>query len=283
MNSKFFPLLDIPYDFVASEDISGADIRSYGSFPSRIRMAVFLYCVEGSVLVNINMQEYTIEKGEIVVLFPNSVLQVLNVSDDVRAKLICISSAFVEANNVLQPLSAAADVIVRNPVAALSADQAEFFACAVSMVRQTVRVKPEKVRNKLVSNTIQSISTMLLTQYSAEGGASDKAASRSEDILKRYYALVLKHYSKEHKVSFYAKKLNITSSYLCALVSRKAGITAMQVINRAIITDAKSQLRGGSLPVKTIALSLGFDNPAFFSKFFRSQTGKTPIEFRNEA
>lgn len=282
MNSKIIPLLDIPYEFVAGEDVSGADLQSYGCFPCRIRMAIFLYCVEGSMQININLQEYYVEKGQILVLFPNSVVQVIGISDDVRAKIICVSSSFVENSNLLRSLSAVADVIMRNPIASLSSDQAEVFACAVGMVRQSTRVKPEEIRNQLVYNTIQSISAMLLTRYSEENSLFCKGASRSDEILKQFYALVLKHYTSEHKVNFYANELNISSSYLCALVSRKSGTTAMQIINRSIITDAKAQLKNGTLPIKAIALSLGFDNPAFFSKFFRSQTGKTPVEYRNE-
>lgn len=281
MNNNFFPLLDIPYDFIASEDVSADDIRNYCNFPGRIRMAVFLFCVEGAMRVNINMHEYAIEKGQIIVLFPNSLIQVLSVSDNLRAKLISLSADFVETFNVMQPLSPAADVIFRNPIAALSADRTQVFSCAVTMVCQALRVDPEDVRNKLVSNTILSVSTMLLPLFTSRETDISKLASRADDIIRQYYALVLKHHAQEHRLIFYANELNITSSYLCAIVKRKVGITAMQVINRAIITDAKAQLKAGTLPVKTIALSLGFDNPAFFSKFFRAQTGMTPLEFRS--
>ena len=40
------------------------------------------------------------------------------------------------------------------------------------------------------------------------------------------------------------------------------------IIIEAILTDAKSQLKITNMQIKEIALSLGFDNVAFFNRFF---------------
>lgn len=68
---------------------------------------------------------------------------------------------------------------------------------------------------------------------------------------------------------------------LCRLVKRESGYTAMEIINKTIIMDAKTQLCTGSSPVKDIALNLGFNNAAFFNKFFKRHVGMTPQTFRN--
>lgn len=44
--------------------------------------------------------------------------------------------------------------------------------------------------------------------------------------------------------------------------------------------DAKSQLRAGNTQIKDIAMSLGFNNAAFFTKFFKRHVGMTPQQFR---
>ena len=69
--------------------------------------------------------------------------------------------------------------------------------------------------------------------------------------------MVHEEYAHEHQVVYYAKKMKM------------------------LIMDAKTQLRTENAPVKDIALSLGFNNAAFFNKFFKRHTGVTPQMFRN--
>ena len=39
-------------------------------------------------------------------------------------------------------------------------------------------------------------------------------------------------------------------------------------------------LEAGDIPVKEIALSLGFETAAYFSRFFKKQTGMTPMTYK---
>jgi AraC-like DNA-binding protein len=45
--------------------------------------------------------------------------------------------------------------------------------------------------------------------------------------------------------------------------------------------DAKSQLKVSNVPIKEIAAKLGFENVAFFNRFFKSHVGVTPRAYRN--
>ena len=57
--------------------------------------------------------------------------------------------------------------------------------------------------------------------------------------------------------------------------------TAGDIIAEAILTDAKSQLKITNTQIKEIALNLGFDNVAFFNRFFKAHVGVTPKAYRN--
>lgn len=282
MNTKLFPILDLPNDFIAKEDLPGDTLRAYGGFPCRIRAALFVYCIEGTMNVRINLQDHTLSQGDFCLLLPHSFIQILEISESTRVRLVGLSASYAESYNMLQPLSASIDAIACAPIVALNTEQAEVLTSAISMLHQANRIKPEEIRNRLISNTIESIALMVMPLFSQPLSGHRTRMSRSEEIVQQFYALVMKHYSTEHKVSYYAQQLNISSPYLCAIINKQTGVTALQIINRSIIADAKSQLRTGNQPVKAIALSLGFDNTAFFSKFFRCQTGQTPIEYRRE-
>jgi len=54
----------------------------------------------------------------------------------------------------------------------------------------------------------------------------------------------------------------------------------LKIINDRVILEAKRQLLHSSLKIKEIAFYLGFEDPSYFVKFFKRQTGYLPAEFR---
>ena len=108
-----------------------------------------------------------------------------------------------------------------------------------------------------------------------------KPLDRKTEIYQDYCQLVLKHYQEWHHVSQYAEAMRLTLPHLCSTIKSVGDRTAGDIIIEAIITDAKSQLKITNLQVKEIALSLGFDNVAFFNRFFKSRVGVTPKAYRN--
>jgi len=99
-------------------------------------------------------------------------------------------------------------------------------------------------------------------------------------ILKAFKKLVAANYQKWHKVSDYADQLNITSKYLNQVVKSLLGQTTKEVIQEKIILNAKRELRYTDQSIKEIAYELGFDDPLYFSSFFKTCTGLSPSAFR---
>lgn len=94
---------------------------------------------------------------------------------------------------------------------------------------------------------------------------------------------LIENHFKEHKlVSFYAKELHVSANYLNILCRRYLKLSATQLIQQRIVLEAKRLLKATSLSVKEIAFELDFADHAYFSNFFKAQTGATPTEFREE-
>lgn len=58
------------------------------------------------------------------------------------------------------------------------------------------------------------------------------------------------------------------------------GLPAKTLINQRLILEAKRLLAHTSMSVQAIGLELGFDESTNFVKFFRRETGTTPLAFR---
>ncbi|MCF6404592.1 helix-turn-helix domain-containing protein [Chitinophaga filiformis] len=106
--------------------------------------------------------------------------------------------------------------------------------------------------------------------------------SHEVQIVKTFMQLVNIHYIKKKMVTEYADELCVTRSYLNKVVKKVSGFTASQIIQQCIIQEAKKQAITSGVSMKQIAYSLGFDDSAHFSKFFKSNSGMNFTNFKKE-
>lgn len=79
-----------------------------------------------------------------------------------------------------------------------------------------------------------------------------------------------------------ALQLNLSAKYLSDLLKQETGKTALELIHFYVISEAKNRLVEGELSISEIAYKLGFENPPYFSRLFKKETGLTPKEFKNQ-
>ncbi|MET1056924.1 MAG: AraC family transcriptional regulator [Pedobacter sp.] len=83
-------------------------------------------------------------------------------------------------------------------------------------------------------------------------------------------------------VSMLAEKLNLSPRYLSDLLKQETGKTAMDLIQIFLVSEAKNLLNEGKLSINEIAYLLGFENPPYFSRLFKKETGLSPNQFRKQ-
>ena len=81
-------------------------------------------------------------------------------------------------------------------------------------------------------------------------------------------------------VHFLAEQLNMSAGYLSDMLRSLTGQNAQQHIHNKLIEKAKEKLSGSQLTINEIAYELGYEHPQSFSKFFKTKTNQTPMEFR---
>ncbi len=110
-----------------------------------------------------------------------------------------------------------------------------------------------------------------------------KAASN--DILLKLEDILTKHFDNDQStgiptVKYLADQLNISSSYLSDMLRILTGKNAQQHIHDKLIEKGKEMLSTTSLSVGEVAFALGFEHSQSFSKFFKTKTKLSPLEFR---
>ena len=79
----------------------------------------------------------------------------------------------------------------------------------------------------------------------------------------------------------YADRLAVHVNHLNKVLKEKTGKTTTDIISSRIVQEAKILLKQTDWNISEIAYSLGFEQVAHFSNFFRKQTSLAPLAFRS--
>lgn len=83
------------------------------------------------------------------------------------------------------------------------------------------------------------------------------------------------------KIKAYADELGISQNHLNDVVKHHTGKSAGQLIKDQIIVQAMMCLKQSDKSVSEIAYLLNFEDPSYFTRFFKSKTGITPKGIRS--
>jgi AraC-like DNA-binding protein len=96
----------------------------------------------------------------------------------------------------------------------------------------------------------------------------------------RFRRLVERHHRRTHRVAGYARMLAVSTSHLNAMVRRQLGRPPLALIQDRVALEARRLLLHSDETAARIGYALGFDDPSYFTRFFRRRTGLTPTAFR---
>jgi len=223
-----------------------------------------LLFMNGEADVHLDLEQYHLEKGTVIVSMPDVILEFERFSPDVAVCGIGMKkTVHVDENIVVN--TDAKDFEVLQRMMHLLWDVA---------TRQPFRRDAVlKIVGAMVANV----------QYIRQ--ASDDAGGRApiprhQELFQQFKTLVSRHCEQERNIPFYAGEMRISPHHLSAVISRASGHSAQYWINRAVVLRAKVLLHTSNLLTYEIAERLHFANPPAFNNFFKRETGLTPMEYR---
>lgn len=124
---------------------------------------------------------------------------------------------------------------------------------------------------------------LLIARAQASQLHMEQAERPGLELFARFRALVETHYLEHRPVPFYAQALGVTPSRLDRTCRAVANRSAFQITQDRLVLEARRKLTYIAAPVSLLAYELGFEDPAYFWRFFRRRTGLTPNAFRLRA
>ena len=179
------------------------------------------------------------------------------------------SHRYIDNKRILQPST--------QPYIRLTEEQAG----EVELIYQTILREKESDdphKNELIAVKIIELLILAERLYSeAEDFDSNKIVL---ETVKKFSDLVEDNFTQYRSVAFYASQLNLHPNYLNSLVKIQTGFTAKESILSRLNLEAKFLLLTTGLSVKEIAAKLGFDDPNYFTSFFKRTENMSPAAYR---
>ncbi|WP_308636468.1 response regulator transcription factor [Paenibacillus silvisoli] len=110
----------------------------------------------------------------------------------------------------------------------------------------------------------------------------DDQEERTNELVLRLHAYIEQHLSGDVSLTRLGEVVSLNPSYLCRLYKQITGSILTDFIAETKIGKAKELLvNSAQLRITDISKAVGFDSPAYFSRFFKKYTRMTPQEYRD--
>lgn len=149
------------------------------------------------------------------------------------------------------------------------------FTLMADELRSSTTGSQEIVRHQL------AIVAILLWRISDLVPAAARPAPRT--IVSNFLSMVDQQIRSHWTVANYARYLGVSVDRLTSAVQRATGRSPLGLIHARLFSEARQMLENSGLQIAEISAHLGFDDPAYFSRFFKRLSGKSPRQYRAEA
>lgn len=246
--------------------------------PYRFRCGILGLCMSGECRLSVNLREYILQEHDFMFIGPGCVVQFHAKSENFRTHSICFSTAYISRSSFRTAVPFFSRVI-ENPQLHLSDEESALFLTYFQLLQKQNCSKAG--RNE---ETVQHLLSALLSEiadiYRERKPIMERNLSRNEILVRDLIRLILTHFKEHRSVRFYAEQMCITPKYLSTTIKKNSGLTVSEWIDRAVIFEAKIQLKSTSKTVQQVSDYLNFPNPSFFGRYFKRHTGMTPNEYK---
>lgn len=168
---------------------------------------------------------------------------------------------------------------IGKPYLQLSETQTERFSVFSKVIEEEI-----KENDIFMKEEVYSVFTSLLFLIERLKSKETKIDFNLNSDFKLAYLFkkeVYKNKQSFSNIDFYSDLLHTNNKKLTSVVKQYLGNTPANIIISIKILEAKRRLANGKFSIQEIAYDLGFDQPTYFTKYFKKATGITPKEFQS--
>jgi len=243
-----------------------------------------LICTKGSALLHIDNKSYPISNYSFHIMLPRMSIRFSNETSDFKLKYILFSLQYLQTITLrikinffyflsnVSPLN-----FSQNPILW---DKAVRF---MNECEYIYNIPNHLYYKMMVQNLVQSM-FFDMAHYAQLNKKIEMTTARVSNtqntLIEKFFLLIKKHFQTHRNVSFYADKLCISSRYLSSLTQNEVKKSPKTIINEFLTLEIKDMLMETNIPIQQIAENFHFSDQSAFGRYFKNQTGVSPMEFR---
>lgn len=252
-----------------------------------LRMKAFtvVLCTDGMENGLVNLKEVTINKGSLLMSFPNNVLKIEAGYPRATVRGIILSQDFMRMMHV--DVKNSLPLFMRlayNPLISLTQKQQEdierYFDLLENISENSDLVHRDQIVRGLLMSMFYHISDMYEQSPQITDEKERSVRNRREEYFAKFITLLSENFKRERTVGYYAEQMCVTPKYLSLLIKEFSGKSAAEWIDNYVITEAKTLLRYSTMSIQEVAYELNFSSQSFFGKYFKHLTGMSPSEYK---
>ncbi|HCN48542.1 MAG TPA: AraC family transcriptional regulator [Chryseobacterium sp.] len=244
------------------------------SAPRRIIRYTLFWCSSGSAEILIDENIFSLKTGQTVTITSGQFHQLRSVEGKLTAldftlDFFCKSDSDIELifhNGLFCHFGMNEMITVQHP---------EFFTQILNRIEKEIQEKPYQY---LIST--HSLVELLLVEINRSKIANGDEIWKPDALFLKFLESVRDHFDKTYQVSQFADLLGTTEAKLNEVSKLHTNKTAQNVIYSLTVSEAKRLLLYEKLTVKEIAYQLGFNDPFYFSNFFKKHTTQSPKDYQ---
>ncbi|WP_426278639.1 helix-turn-helix domain-containing protein [Chryseobacterium sp. S-02] len=260
------------------DDLDAIDLN----YPMKISSFSLLLVTSGKVRLNIDFQEVALQQNDIIFLYPNNVIEFLEVSTDASFESLFISGEYFTNLNLQMNSKDALEILSSNysKILSLCTDSTGHITTSFERLRFLNNPANETIFYKEMQKGIINLIMYELAGYLQKQQNNLLKTYRKEDIAIRFANLVGQHYQTRRDVQFYADQIFITRTHLTRTIKEVYLKNPKQIIEDKIISEAKILLLKSEYSINQVMTELKFEDQPTFTKFFKKKTGFSPNAYR---
>lgn len=250
-------------------------------YPHRHDFFEVLYLQKGSGYHVIDSNKYEIEPPCVFFMSPGQAHK-LELSHDIEGFIYIFTADFYLLNrsnqNSLIEFPFFYTIHQDNPPLLLENENDILFL--ETLFRQSIQ--EIKLSSEYIPELLRSILDLILTTCAARYHVNEilRVKGKGQILVKRFFQMVEENYQKNLSLSDYAGIIGVTPNHLTQTVKFFTGKTSSQIVKAKQLMEVKRLLVHTNLSVSEIASQLNFEDQSYFTKFFKRETGITPVQYR---
>lgn len=244
--------------------------------PRRIMKYVLVYCASGALSMTIDEKIFNLSGGQIITITSGQIHSI-NKSSKAKGYILEFTLDFFAKNDN------DIELIFHNGLFC-HFSMNEVITVNKSLIESQLNcISDELLREPyqyLIS--VHSRIELLLVEINRAKVKRGDEIWKPDALFLKFLEVVRNSFKHNYTLSQFAEMLGTTEIKLNELAKLYAGKTAQNVIYGLVTSEAKRLLIYGDLSVKEVAYQLGFNDPFYFSNFFKKQTKVSPKLYKEK-